>query len=199
MNSRDAARGMTLIELLLMVSMLSALLAAAGGLVVTVARMPSVAGPAVGPVDQIRQALDRVALDVESAQPLFGVPTQGTATRYEFARVEGGEWRRIQLRFEAGGAGGTALVRESAPWDAAGGPARRETLAVVDRGAFAYARQDPDGRLVWDSVWDGTTDGVPRLVRVTPALVLSPGQEPAVLPRVMRGPAGALPTVEPIP
>lgn len=197
---RARAGGMTLVELLLTVALFSAILAAAGGLIVTMARTQTFASRAAGPAEQLQRALDQVEQDIESAQPFFGIPAQGTATQYEFARVERDAWVRVRLWFEPGDAGGAALMRETSPWNASDGqPARRERLVSVERGAFAYARQDPDGLLVWDGAWDGAQDGVPRLVRVTPGVVLREGQEPAVFSRVMRYPAGALPVMEPSP
>jgi len=194
------ARGMTLVELLLTVTLLSAILAAAGGLIVSTARSHALSARAAGPAEQLEQALNRVEQDVESAQPFFGIPAQGSATQYEFARVERGVWLRVQLRFEPDAFGGTALIREEFLWGASDGqPLRRETLASIGQGAFAYAKEDADGQLVWEGGWDGARDGVPRLVRVTPGIMLHSGQEPAVFSRVIRYPAGALPVLEPSP
>ena len=199
--------GLTLVELLLAITVFSGVMAVAGGFLDSAMRLQTRWGDTTKPYQQMARAFARLEQDLESARPFFGVPFTGTESRLEFARVEGvlrgetgpsTEWVRVSYRLE-GGAEGMSLVREESVWrpgEEGVEPPQRETLMSLGHGRFAFAVLDPQGQRAWVNAWDGRAHGIPRLIKFDCTLPMSAGQTPVDFSRVMRNPAGTLPTME---
>ncbi len=198
---------MTLVELLLAITLFSSLMATVGGLLQSGLQAQAKWGQAVEPYQQMERALNRMEQDLEAMQPFFGVPVTGAESQVEFARVDtrsineaapSPEWLRVRYRVSTDGQE-RALIREEFLWRQAGlpeEPFQRETLMRLSDGEFAFGRLDAQKQLIWESEWDGTKDGLPRLVRFTCTLPAIGGQPTLHLSRVIRSPSGNLPVVE---
>ncbi len=203
----SATIGMTLVELLLALTFFSILLASVSALVRSSLQVQARWGERMGPSEQMERALNRLEQDLESAQPFFGIPTVGEETRLELARLDTlpGEsapsapaWVRVVYRMETL-EGSPTLIRELFPWSEQAGqgePRQREILLRLGSGQLAFGALDPQKQLVWASTWDGTKHGLPRLVRFTCTLVAVSAQAPLGISRIIRNPAGTLPTLE---
>ncbi len=202
---RSTTHGMTLMELMLAVTLLATLLAAVAGLIRSGLRTGVGWGRVVEPYQQMERVFNRLARDIESAQRFFGAPFLGTEDHLELARVDRvtgpdgqpiPEWLRVVYRLETQGTK-TQLVREEFLWKTSAQsaePIRRETLLCVVGGHFAFGMQDAQHQLIWASAWDGHTDGLPRLVKFDGTLPGPPGQAHVTVGRIIRNPAGSLPT-----
>lgn len=201
------AEGMTLVEVLLAVTLFSTMMGATAALLQAGFRAQSTWGAVVEPVVRLERTLNRINLDMASAQKLFAIPVHGTKDAFEFARVEpmimegasspSAEWARIVYKMDQE-EGASVLVREAATWRASQDGAQlqtREVLLPVTEATWAFARIDKQGQLLWSDAWDGTVDGVPRSVRLTCTLPMASGNS-LTLSRVFRNPAGNLPVEE---
>ena len=201
---------MTLVELVLAIGMFSFLMASVGSLILTSLRVQRTWGSAVAPFQSAEHALARLAGDLQAAQPLFDVPFRGNVDEpgLEFARLgpvtdaEGlatTDWLRIVYRFDHADEGVT-LVREEFLWRAGKTgvePLRHERLARMANGQWMFGKVNTDKELTWTLLWDGTTDGIPRLVKFDGTLPARGSRAPVALSRIIRNPAGKLPEVPP--
>ena len=202
-------RGLTLVELVLATAMFSFLMGAVGGLVLTSGRVQRMWGSVIAPYQSADRAITRLAMDLQAARPLFHVPFRGNVDGLglEFARlgpVDDGEgtttaWFRVVYRLEHAGEDIT-LVREEFPWRSGAGedtPLRHEVLARLGSGQWTFGKNKADKELTWTPSWDGTTEGVPQLVKFDCTVPVAQGRAPLTLSRVIRNPAGNLPEVKP--
>ncbi len=206
--NRNCAKGMTLVEVLLAVTLFSTMMGATGALLQASLRAQTTWGGTVEPAVRMERALNRLSSDVASAQKLFAIPVQGTKEAFVFARVESlitagaaspsAEWARVVYKVDRQD-GVSVLVREAAVWrlsqDGAN-PQVREVLMPITEATWAFARADKQGQLIWAEAWDGAVDGVPKLVRLTCTLPTASGKV-LTMTRVFRNPAGSLPVDEP--
>ena len=202
-----SALGMTLVELLLALTLFSTLMASATGLLQSGLQSQLRWGETLVPYQQWERACQRLEQDLESAQPFFIVPFAGAEHTLEFARVAtvlAGEdqstldWVRIRYRLDEE-PDGLWLIREEFPWKAQGTsvePLRRERLAHLTDGQFTFGLLDAQGHLTWSPSWDGTKQGIPRLIRVHCTLPVVGGGPPLALSRVVRNPSGNFPKIE---
>ena len=205
-RSHNFASGMTLVEVLLAVTLFSTMMGATGALLQAGFRAQSLWGMGVEPVVRLERALNRLDVDITSAQKLFSVPVKGTKDQFEFARVESisadetvpsAEWVRVAYKIEQQG-DLPVFVREASVWrlsQTSPNPQSREVLLSGAHVTWAFARVDKQGQLLWTDTWDGNIDGVPKLVRLTCALLTATGN-PLTITRVFRNPAGNQPLIE---
>ena len=202
-------KGMTLVELMLALTLFSAMMGATGALLQAGFRAQSLWGTAVEPAVRLERTLNRIGTDMASAQVLFSIPALGSKGAFEFGRVESvlsdadtpaPEWVRVSYTVgEQDGA--SVLIRESTVWrlSQSGASAQtREALLPVSGIVWEFARIDKQGQLIWGSAWDGTKDGFPKWARLTCTLPESAGKALAIT-RVFRNPAGSLPLIEEAP
>lgn len=204
--SRNSIQGMTLVEVLLAVTLFSTMMGATGALLQSGFRAQMTWGRAVEPAVRMERALNRLNLDISAAQKLFASAAHGTKEQFAFARVESlaiedapatEEWVRVVYKIDDEN-GELVLVREAAVWRLSQddpNPQTREVLLPVIEAAWAFARADAQGQLIWTDAWDGSADGVPQLVRLTCTLPASAGNA-LTITRVFRNPAGNLPVEE---
>lgn len=191
---------MTLIELMLALTLFSTILASVAGLVRSGLQARVRWEESVAPYQAMERALDRLAADLESAQPFFGMPFFGARARLEFARVDAasGEWMRVVYHIDPD-AGGAVLMREEFLWresGAGGEPWRRETVLPLIAGQFSYGMLDEQQHLSWQPAWDGDVHGLPRLIAIDCTLPVKGSRPSIALSRVVRNPAGNLPQLE---
>lgn len=188
------ARGLTLVELLLAVSLFTVVLAAAGSLLVLGLRTQQSAPVDRRPALRFERAMLQLERDLASAQPLYAVPVVVEPERLEFAATAP-EWRRIRY-LVAEEQGQPQLVREE--YDVRGDQlVRREALVPLTGAQFAYAAADADS-IVWrDTAWPAEVNGVPQLPRLIRLRGTLPGAPPTGVERVVRMPDGVLPAVQP--
>ncbi len=204
------SNGLTLVELLLALTLFAALTGAVAALVITATKVQLSWGRSVEPYERMARAMDRLQRDLESAQPLFGIPfTVGddgatlTLARMEPISDESGavtsEWVKVNYRI-ASADGGNTLIRDEVLWKTGASDIwRTETLGPVSSGQFAVGQADADGALTWATSWDGNGAGtphVPRLVKLDCTLPAAGEGSPVSLSRAFRNPAGVLPTME---
>ena len=204
MDSR-AQRGLTLVELLLTITLFSALLASIGNLLQSGLQAQVTWGKAVEPYQVMERAMERLERDLESAQPFFGVACAGAKESLEFAKVDPvpsedgrpmSDWLRIVYHLNDED-DGIALIRDEFVWrDQADQPIRSDALLRLADGHWSFGMLDAQKRLAWVESWDGKKYGVPRLVQFEFTLPAVGNQAPVHLSRVMRNPSGALPTME---
>ncbi len=209
-NNSRSVLGMTLIEIMVAVTLFSTILMAVSSLVRFGLEARLGWERAVAPIQMMERSLDRLAGDLESARPLFGVPFTAEHDALEFARLEmvqrgeappAPEWVRVRYRLETN-ADGVVLVRETVAWrqgDPPSEPWRREALLPLAAGQFSFGMLDEQGRLTWQPSWDGQTHKLPGLVKLECTFPPVGGQPPTKLTRVMRNPSGELPPVNPAP
>ena len=85
-NRNSSSAGMTLVEVMLAVTLFSSILVAISGLVRFGLEARLGWERAVAPTQTMERSLDRLAIDFESAQPLFVIPFTGESGRLECAR-----------------------------------------------------------------------------------------------------------------
>ena len=201
---------MTLVELILAIGMFSFLMASVSHLVLMSLRIQRSWGQLVTPAQSAERALNRLAQDLQSAQPLFSVPFQvvSDGAGLEFARLGTAvdadgrptpAWCRVVYRVEPDG-DAKRLVREERVWKTGepnGEPLHHETLAQLSAGRFTVGRMNEDDLLEWTMSWDGDVDGIPRLIKCEVTLPAQGSSQPVALSRVIRNPSGTLPTLEP--
>ena len=115
----------------------------------------------------------------------------------EFARIDAG-WVRVRYHLDED-TDGLWLIREEFAWnaqDTGAQPLRHERLVRLTTGQFVFGLLDAQGHLTWSTSWDGTKQGIPRLIRFDCTLPAIGGRLPAALSRVVRNPAGSLPMLE---
>jgi len=206
-RSNQALRGLSLVELLVAITLFAVLMAAVSWLIVSGARVQVAWKSSAEPYEQLERALNRLEQDVTSARPFFGTPMVVESQQLELARVdrlpvseEGpvSDWLRITYHL-APESGGVSLIRQEFLWRKSGSgtePLREETLVHLTTGQFAFGVADATtGALQWRTDWDGKMNGVPRLLKLDCTLAGAGGQPPVSLTRVIRNPAGTLPTV----
>ncbi|MDP3704135.1 MAG: type II secretion system protein GspJ [Candidatus Omnitrophota bacterium] len=192
--------GLTLVELVLAVGMFSFLMASVGHLVLMSLRVQQSWGRMVLPAQSAERALNRLAQDLQAAQPLFGAPFQVASggAGLEFARLGTAGWCRVVYRMEPDG-DAKRLVREEWLWktgEPSGEPLHRETLTRLSAGQFTVGRMNADDLLEWTASWDGEADGIPRLIKLEVTLPAIGAGQPITLSRVIRNPSGTLPKPE---
>ncbi len=199
------SRGMTLIEVMLAVTLFSTMMGATGALLQAGFRAQSLWGGGVQAAARMERALNRLDRDIASAQKLFAVAAQGSGEQFSFARVEpmivdgvsSPQWVKVVYRIGQGN-NQRALIREVYAYPPAAGNAsasQQEVLLLVEMAAWSFGRLDAQGQLVWAEAWDGLVDGVPQLVRFS-CTIPTAAQNPLVMTRVFRNPAGNLPKDE---
>ncbi len=191
-------RGMTLVELLLALTLFSALMASVTGLLRSGLQAQLRWGTGLVPYQAAERAFQRLEDDLEAAQPLFHITVIGETQRLEFARVTS-QWVRIVYRISEEEDGTRWLVREEFAWDDDTQPLQTQRVLQVLNGSFAFGLVDAQDQLLWEASWDGQTQGIPRLVKLACAIPASGSQGVIELERVIRSPAGALPEREEIP
>lgn len=197
-------RAMTLIELMLAMSLFTALLITIGGLLISGVRANDAWGKTLEPYEQLERGLNRLSRDCESARLLFMLPAAGDDSHFEFARVEqtnaaepAAEWRRIVYRLVPQ-EGEVVLMREAYVLGKdVKEPVTQEALARLKSGHFSFAQLDAQHAMQWVSAWDGTKYGVPQLVKFTSTFAQGASAEEEAVTRVIRNPAGNLPIAEP--
>jgi len=191
---------MTLVELVLAIGMFSFLMASAGHLVLMSLRVQQSWGQFVMPAQSAERALNRLAQDLQAAQPLFGVPFQvlSGGAGVEFARLDTAGWCRVVYRMEPDG-DAQQLVREEWVWQTgqpSREPLRREPLTRLSAGHFSVGIMNEANQLEWTASWDGEAHGIPRLMKFEATLPAGGSSPPVALSRVIRNPSGALPMRE---
>jgi len=191
---------LTLVELVLAFALFAFLMASVGHLVLTSLRVQRTWGQTVVPLQSAERALNRLAHDLQAAQPLFDVPFRGNVNEPGLAFARLGpmvdaenrtttDWLRIVYRLDRAG-DDVALVREEFSYRAGaaeGEPMRQEVLAHLTSGQWTFGVLDEDGAVTWTPSWDGAQDGIPRLVKFDGGL----------LSRIIRNPSGTLPVSQP--
>ncbi len=198
--------GLTLVELLLALTLFVVLIGAVAALVIAGTKVQLSWGRSIEPYERLARIMERLQRDMESAQPLYGIPfavKDGGAT-LEFARVEPvlgtdgeptTEWVKVTYRVAAVG-DGKALMRDEALWKTGATDVwRSETLAQLASGQFAVAQVDATGALTWTTSWNEPAPqmpAVPRLIKIDCVLPTAQEGHPVSLSRAFRNPAGAL-------
>lgn len=196
--------GMTLIELMLAMTLFSAMLASVGGLIRSGLKAQARWGSSLAPYRQLEQGLAVMARDVESAQPLFDLPCEADERHVRFAQVartSQGEPDWFSLTYEIGEWDGQpALIRERRRWrDGAAAVAERELMLRMSGGRFAFGMRDAQDAFIWSETWDGQAHGMPRLIRLEATVPVGAAADPLSITHVLRAPAGALPRLEETP
>jgi type II secretory pathway pseudopilin PulG len=197
---------MTLIELLLAITLFSTLMASAGSLLSSGLRAQLGWDNTLRSTHQMERAFSQLEHDVESARVFFGAPFNGAEQQLELARVDliqidgqsAAEW--VRLLYEVSDEeDGRWLTREVFVWKTQGAdsePLERARLLRLSSGQFAFGMLDAEGQFIWAPSWDGKKYGVPRFVKFDGAIAGLNGPSAMTLSRVIRNPAGNLPTLE---
>ena len=198
--------GLTLVELLLALTLFVALTGAVAALVIAGTKVQLSWGRSIEPYERLARIMERLQRDVESAQPLYGVPfvVKDAGATLAFARVEPvtgadgeltTEWVKVTYRVAALG-DGKALIRDEALWKTgAADVLHSETLAQLSAGQFAVGQAGANGVLTWTTSWNEQapeTPAVPRLIKIDCALPTAGETGSVSLSRAFRNPAGVL-------
>lgn len=199
------ARGLTLVELLIAISLFSLIGSSTMELVrstwILQHRFDQMAATSLAR----ERALEEMAQDLARMQPLYRVAFIGGPQMLQFARLEssaggGPVWRRIvyQTPFSASE---MALIRETFDvTEANGAPIeRRVVLPRLNSLRIEFGWKHPQTNLIiWQTPWpELTPPALPGLIRVTAEEAGSDPLHPVRFERIIRNPAGLVPTMEP--
>ena len=197
--------GLTLVELLLTITLFSALLASVGSLLRSGLQAQVTWGKAAEPYQRMARSAEQLERDLEFARPFFGVAFAGAQQSIEFARVDTisskdgqpvTDWLRVLYHLDDED-DGLSLIRDEFVWrDHADQPIRSDVLLRLADGTWSFGMLDAQKQFMWVDSWDGKKYGVPRLVQFEFTLPAVGNQPPVHLIRVMRNPSGNLPMQE---
>ena len=209
----SSPRALTLIELLLVISLMSVLMAAVGGLIQMSLGVHSTFHALATTTGRADALCAQLANDLEQMQPLFSAPFVGTDSELQLVRIIDTSmpngfivprWRKISYRLEPSD-DGSQLIREETivpmPGDEQEPPAvTQQTLASMTAAEFTFGWFDPLSKtLAWKAPWPEFDDGeMPQFVRFKGTISSSwPGGVPVHMERIFRNPAGFFPSLEP--
>jgi type II secretory pathway pseudopilin PulG len=192
-----ATKGLTFIELMLVMTLLSALLMTVTGLVQQGLRVAQQLDATTTLTQTHELALEQITRDLEDARRCYRAPFVGAADQVTLARVDptSQQWVRLIYRLED-----HRLVRDATMLTPDGEQPleRRVLLPMVESAQFEFGWRDPTTHaIMWQSLWPDTTDHpIPQFTRVHLTL---PGSNHSTmqLARIARNLAGLVPEEHP--
>lgn len=187
---------LTLVELMLVMSLFSAIMATVTGLVQQGLRLSQQLDGTKMLTQTHELALKQVTDDVAHAARLYQVPFVGGANHVEFARIDPAlrQWLHVVYRLD-----GERLMREASAItpDGAGPIESRVLLPHVESISFDFGWRHPTTKsIVWHTPWPEVDEHpVPQFVRVRLS-VPGPNGSPMQVARTARNFAGAVPEEE---
>ena len=184
---------MTLVELMLAMTLFSAIMATVTGLVQQGLRLSQQLDGAKMLTQTHELALKQVADDLAHAARLYQVPFVGMADHVEFARIDPAsrQWQHIVYRLD-----GERLMRDTAAItpDEVGPIESRALLPHVESISFEFGWRHPTTKaIVWQTPWpEAAEHPVPQFVRVHLS-VPGPNGSPIQIARTARNFAGVVP------
>ena len=159
-------KGFTLVEVLLSVTILSAVAASAAGCFFSGMKLWQRARTESSSRDVIRLELEGLSRDIRGALPVVKAPFVGGSASFSFPALIGGRALFLKYHFDAGVKG---LILEASPWPTADVPEPKPNLekkvlhAEVIR--LQYYSQNPAAE-GWMSEWPADHSGCPASLRI---------------------------------
>ncbi len=185
--------GLTLVELMLVMTLLSAILMTVTGLVQQGLRVSQQLDAATTLTQTQELALEQITGDLEDAHRCYRAPFVGAADQVALARVDPAshQWVRVVYRLED-----RHLVRDAMTLTQDGEQPleRRVLLPIVESARFEFGWRDPATHaIVWQTPWpEAPEHPMPQFTRVQVTLP-GPNDSTMQLERIARNLAGTIP------